>query len=390
MIWPVLLLLVAGCSASWLAYGLDPAVARHFDAAQLGGLHLVILSRQIQWLLLVGSVVPCLVLVGRVALNKTKSFWLIGLSVVVAMLFVRFSPAQTRPVRVLDGPTMPTLSETRTLLDEEFVVGLQLEGVAYAFPYRSLLRTPIVQLTDYDRRIVLINSPYANSATALDTTREMRADDLEYVAAPANSTLVYDHKYGQFIVGITGLTEKGQTPTGVRGQLPVDRMRLSEWRKLHPLTRIMLPTEADMQLPGVPLAPEFPMALADTSLPPETQIILLHTDPPAALPQADFAGPMLVKAGDAPLVLWRVGSELRAFHRVVDKDLFLTFSLKKNHSGKIKLLDGQTQSQWTYDGNCTDGPLKGKKMAAVRVEENVYWGVSKTWWPELKLIRPAG
>lgn len=384
MLWPVLLLLIAGCSSTWLAYGLDPAVAAH-----LGGLKFVILTRQIQWILLVLSIGPCLVLVGRVTLNKNRAVWLIGLSLVVAMLFVRFSPNKIKPVRILDGPTLPTWSDRSGVVDEEWVVGLQLEGTAYAFPYRSLFRTPIVQLTDFDRRVILIDSPYANSATALDTTREMRADDLEYVASPDNSTLVYDRKYGQFIIGLTGQTAKGQTPTGVRGELPVDRMPLGEWRKIHPTTRIMLPTEADEALPGMPLAPKFPPTFKDTSLPPETPITLLHVDPPIALATTDFAGPLSIKAGATPLVLWRYGSGLRAFKRVVDKDLFLTFSLKKDRTGKVRLIDDGTRSQWTYDGACTDGPLKGKKLEELRVEDNVYWGVCKTWWPDLTLVRPG-
>ena len=232
---------------------------------------------------------------------------------------------------------MPPVTETHVVLDEEFVVGLQVDDVAYAFPYRALVRTPIVQLTDFDRRVILIASPYANSALALDTTRQTRADDLEYVASPGNSTLVYDRKYGQFIIGVTGRTEKGQPPIGVRGVLPVARVSLGDWRKMHPTTRIMLPTEADMAEPGVPLAPKYPLHLPDSSLPDETPIILLHTDPPIALPAMAVNDPLTVK-GES-IVLWRVAGELRAFRRVIDQDYPLQFALKKDHAGKIRLID---------------------------------------------------
>ena len=76
MLWPVVLLLVAGSSATWLAYGLDPLFAE-----RLGGLRFILITRQIQWILLTLSVVPCLVLVARVALNRNRSIWLIGMSV---------------------------------------------------------------------------------------------------------------------------------------------------------------------------------------------------------------------------------------------------------------------------------------------------------------------
>jgi len=85
-----------------------------------------------------------------VSMGKARAWWLIGLSIVVALMFVRFSPDSSRPVRVVDASMLPTLKDIKPDEDAEFVVGLMFEGSSYAFPYRVLYRTPIVQLTDFD------------------------------------------------------------------------------------------------------------------------------------------------------------------------------------------------------------------------------------------------
>lgn len=361
---------------------MDPAYAIEF-----GGLETIALTRKLQWILLILTILPCLALIVVVSINKARVWWLLGLSIVVAMLFFRFSSATRKPVRVLDAAAMPTLAEARLASEDEYVVGVIFGEQAFAFPYSGLYRTPVVQLTDFDRRLILIHSPHANSATALETTREVRANDLEFVAQPGNSTLVYNRKYGQFIVGITGLTIEGASPTGVADRVPTFRMPMLEWRRLHPESRLMLPTQADAGMPGVPLKPKYPPRLQDESMPAETPVILVHTHPPAALLMGEYDSPVHTRAGEIPIVLWRDRGQLKAFNRTVDTDLFLTFRVRKDRKGVEQLVDNQTGSLWTYTGRCTEGPLDGKRLNPVTIEENVYWGVSREWFPDLRLSR---
>ena len=376
------LLILSILAAIWLAYGMDPAVAVEF-----GGLPMIALTRRLQWLLLIAAIAPCLAMIVVVAMNRARAWWLLGLSIVVAMLFVRFGSDARKPVRILEAPAMPTLKESTLPTEEEWVVGVVFEDDAYAFPYRSLLRTPIVQLTDFDKRLLLIHSPYANSATALDVTREVRASDLEFVASPGNSTLVYNRKYGQFIVGLTGKTETGEDPTGIRGRVATYRMPLMLWRRLYPESKLMIPNAADGALPGVEIKMKYPARIPDTSMPDDTRIVLLHTHPPASLLSGDYDRPTHTRAGDKPIVLWRDRGVLRAFGRTIDGDLFLTFKVTKDKKGKAQLIDNQTGSVWSYNGTCVSGALDGKKLPTVMVEEGVYWGVSREWFADLELIR---
>jgi hypothetical protein len=378
----IALLFISVLASVWLALGMDPTFAIEF-----GGVEMIALTRKLQWILLILTIVPCLALVVVVSVNRARVWWLLGLSIVVAMLFFRFSGVTRKPVRVLDAAAMPTLAEAKLASEDEYVVGVVFGEHAFAFPYSGLYRTPVVQLTDFDRRLILIHSPHANSATALETTREVRANDLEYVAQPGNSTMVYNRKYGQFVIGITGKTIERNDPTGVFDTVPTHRMPLMHWRRLHPTSKLMMPVQADAGLPGVPLKPKYPPRLPDESMPPETPIILVRTDPPAALLMGDYDRPVQTRAGDIPIVLWRDRGQLKAFNRTVDTDLFLTFRTKSDRRGVEQLIDNQTGSTWTYTGRCTAGPLEGKRLNPVTIEENVYWGVSREWFPDLKLIR---
>lgn len=383
MLASIALLLTACLSATWLAYGMDPAAVRG-----MGGVNAVTLTRQLQWILLITSILPALVLILRVAIGRARAPWLLGLAIVVAMLFIRFGPTQQRPVRVLDAASLPTIAEAKLDNEEEFVVGLLFNDTAYAFPYRSLYRTPVVQVTDREKRLIVIFSPYANSATALDVSREVRAGDLEFVASPGNSSLVYNKKYGEFIVGVTGQTPNRTEPTGVRDTVPTWRMPLAHWRRLHPASRLMLPLSSETDLPAVPIMPKYPPAVSDSSLPPQTPIVLIRTKTPAALLAGGrYDEPVHTKAGDVPLALWRRDGILRAFNRTVDQDLFLTFRLVRDRTGREQITDDQTNSTWSVTGRAIDGELKGKQLTPVPIEENVYWGVSREWWPDLQLIR---
>ena len=64
---------------------------------------------------------------------------------------------------------------------------------------------------------------------------------------------------------------------------------------------------------------------------------------------------------------------------------------RRNHDTRRKgaaLVDSDTNTGWSVDGIAVDGSKerKGKKLRAVLVEEDVYWGVMKWWYPEMQLV----
>lgn len=109
---------------------------------------------------------------------------------------------------------------------------------------------------------------------------------------------------------------------------------------------------------------------------------------PAALDGGQVtAAPINMSAGGVPVLVFRdaVSGQVRAFDRRVEADLIPQF--KRNTSAKHKgaaFIDSDTGSGWTSGGVAVDGPAKGKKLAAVEVQEDVWWHAAERWYPGLK------
>ena len=52
------------------------------------------------------------------------------------------------------------------------------------------------------------------------------------------------------------------------------------------------------------------------------------------------------------------------------------------------MTDSDSASAWTPDGRAIDGPLKGKKLRRLEVEDGVYSGVARFWFKNPPLLTP--
>src|SRR5688572_1248919 len=193
-----------------MAYGTDPRWVE-----QSWGLGLIVLSRRLQWPLVAVSLLLCLGLVGLVISGKRRAWWLIALAPVLALFVHRFVTAPTNRYTILDEPAFVAAAEAKHVRDEDYVVGVVFNEQPYAYPYAALWGAPVIVQSDRERRMLLIWSAYANAATPMEVTRELKARDLDIVCDPADTLLLYNGRTGQFIVGLTGQTHHHQKPLGV-------------------------------------------------------------------------------------------------------------------------------------------------------------------------------
>lgn len=382
-------MLIAGVAAAVLAYGTRPSLARYEH-----GIQTIIFVRNIQWLLVSLTLIACLALLTMVVANRVSAWWLVGLAPVLALFAVRFAPGYARATTVLDSPMFVEAAHPAAPLPNEWVVGLVFEGEPYAFPSRALFDTPIVVVTDYSKRMLLMWSAHANRAVAVNITRDLRPRALEVVSTPADSLLIFDRRYGQFISSVTGKTIKGTEPHGFAAPIAVTKTTFAAWRAKHPDTSVMLPVGDASSRPSTPLAPRAALP-PDTSAaaPARTQICMLGTQPPVAI-RSDLPldRPLNLVAGQTRLVLLRDRKTgmIRAFHRQVSHDRLPIFSLRsdtRRHSDAV-LVDSDTHSFWTIDGRATDGSLKGERLREIPLDDGLWWGVMKFWYPQLTLLRP--
>lgn len=383
---PLLLILFASSAAAVVAYGVHPDLAQYSN-----GLATIMIARRLMWPLISVSLLLCIALIGLVIAGKRRAWWLIGLAPVLALFVHRFGPGSPGPTAVIENPPFVEANDPNAPESGDFVVGLIFEDRAYAFPYRALWARPVVSLIDYDKRMLLLWSAYANRAMAVYLTRELRPRDLELVSMPANSLVVYDRRLGQFISGVTGRTLNGGAVFGFSNQIDTTKTTWADWKAVHPDTRVMAGWN-QANLPSRPILPAYKMRVPPV---PEisTSVAMLATTQPAAVrDDVKLDTPANLTIGETRVLLLRDRSgRIRAFDRHLKEDLFLTFELTNSpRKREANLIDVDTQSTWTLDGRATDGELKGQRLRRIDLDDRLYWGVMKFWYPNLELIETGG
>lgn len=389
MFLPLLLIVLALLFAGAMTYGTSPALVQYQH-----GLQLMMLARRLQWPLVAISLLLCVALLVLVISGKRRAWWLIGLAPIVALFFHHFAQAQPNSMTVRENPSFVDASGAANFMnDNDWVVGLIDDGQPYAYPYKELWSTPIVIQSDHDRRFMLMWSPLANCAKVFEIDHSLKARDLEVVAMPASALLIYNARVGQFINAVRGERADGGKVSGFEAPIASRKMSWKQWQILHADTRVMTAEAIDPNAPAVPIA-EKTIPAADAPAQDDTRIAFIPTTQPLAIEDSDLtAGPINTNAGTLPVLVFRddVTGVTRAFDRRVEADLIPRF--ESNHDPKrkdVKFIDRDTGAGWSAGGVAIDGSaeMKGKKLHAIDVEDGLYWGVMKHWYPDLQLYEP--
>ena len=378
---PLIFSFLATLAAAAMSYGTDP----RWVEQGAWGIGVIVAARRLQWPLVAVSLLLCLTLLGLVISGKRRAWWLIALAPVLALFVHRFMTAPTNRYAILDEPTFTTATDAKQIRDEDYVVGVVFNEQPYAYPYAALYSAPVIVQSDRERRMLVIWSACANAATVMEVSRDVKARDLDIVCDPADTLLVYHARTGQFIVGLTGNTTRGERPAGVEKSLPSSKQTWKQWRTAHPETRVLA---ARMRGPATPLTPHF---LATDAKDPVT--LISHRNESLAIRAEEISGtPINLKIADTPIVLFRdrVTGEVCAFDRRLEADLVPQFKPPRDakQRGKgVALVDSDTNSGWSALGVAIDGnkDWRGKKLTPLDVRADVYLGPARFWYRDLKL-----
>jgi hypothetical protein len=302
------------------------------------------------------------------------------------LFFHQFSPWGNQKLYITEF----VAADQPALRDEDWVVGLEFGDQAYALPYRSLYSMPIVFLTDYDKRAMVMWSAHADRASAWTVSREFKPRDLEIVSTPLDTLLLFDKRLGQFIIALNGQTPLGEKPIGLEQPIATTKTTWAIWAKAHPTTKVLAGYDFLADAPSSPVLPSDATGSVD-GLAGGTAIAVVTTSVMAAVPEnAITHEPSNLVAGQTRLLVFRDASnQMHAFDRNAKEDLFLTFVPKM--SRKVKdavMIDSDTNSWWTIGGKAVQGPLMGTQLKELPIESDLYWGVTKRWYPQATLARP--
>ena len=381
---PLLLIIGASVAAAIVTYGTDAGLARFAHGVQA-----IMWSRRLEWPLIILCLLLCGGLLALIISGKRRAWWLVGLGVVLALFVRGFSTTYRPTIRLTETVPFVGSEQSNGLVSaNEFVVGFLFAGKYYALPYHQLTAFPLLLISDFDQRALVIWSVTANAATVLPLDRDAYPHDLEVVSTPADSLLLFDRRLGQFIVGVTGRAVDGSRLIGFGEPIPSVKVPYDRWLAVHPKTRLM----GIAVTTGAPITPAKPLLRFATDANGSRSMNLLCTTQPIAWPSEEtVSGMKNIRAGRTSVLLVREPNQVvvRAYDRESKDDLFLTFAPQKKPDRKHPtgvLVDAESNSLWTTDGRAIDGPLKGTQLKEIEVREGMCWGVMKYWMPGLQWI----
>jgi hypothetical protein len=382
---PLVLLVVAAISSAIVAYGINPAWMQYPH-----GLGLILAARRFEWPLIALTLVACIAFLALIVSGKRRAWWLLGLAPILALLGHRLALNPADAFLVNDQPAFVSADRATFIDGNDWVVGLIDGPDPIAFPYASLYSHPLVIRIDEAEPMLLMWSPFANCATAFRIDRAIRPNELEIVAMPGNALLAYNSRIGQFINGITAQTPDGKTPTGFLAPMPIIKTTWARWLAAHPATLVMIPPANSINAPRGPVLPYFPMPHDSNAPAPDTTIALLRGSSPVAIFDSDITSTP-ANFSNPPIVTIRnpLTGAVQAFNRDVDQDLTPIFKAKTFRKfPRATMTDSDSASAWTPDGHAIDGPLKGKKLMPIGIEDGIYYNVARLWFPAL-ITNPA-
>ena len=301
-----------------------------------------------------------------------------------------------RNLQVVDRPAMVAAGDARFMKDDEFVVGMVVDEQAYAFPYRQLFNHPVILQPIREKRVALFWSAFANRAMAVHVSRQ-----------------IYRPRVGS---GFDAL----QCTAGVRRARGAvhqwaDRAG-ARWDGAWRVSLARADDEGDVGAVAGDASADAGDGAAGTGQ-------CANRAGPAAISDADSEGggvaaadrdagggvrddpaggdsekaisdqPINTAVGEIPAVIFRdpASGQVKAFERKYDErsSRFLSNPSPRRASKGVFMLDVATNSGWNTSGVAVDGEadIIGKRLPPIaNVEEGLYYGVMREWYPEMELV----
>ena len=289
----------------------------------------------------------------------------------------------------LTDPAVVPAALLTELGDDEEVLGLTLGGKSRAYPARFIAWHHIVNDTLGGHPVAVTYCSVCNSGVAYDpvvggTRRLFNVFGIYRgvmaMVDPSTET-VWSHLTGEALLG----PDKGKT----LAVLPLINTTWGDWKRLHPDTttpswdtsyrryyRAHVVSGRDY-LPS--MFPPTLKGLADDRLPPNALVLAVRVEgKPRAYPfEALAKAPDVVQEtlGGVPIAAFYVPESraAAAFDRRLD-GAALDFTRAADRPGLFQ--DKGTASQWTVEGLCVSGSLKGKQLARVFSLQAEWYGWS--------------
>jgi hypothetical protein len=286
------------------------------------------------------------------------------------------------------------------LRNDDRVVGIVLDGQAYAIPLNIFWWHEIVNLAGVDGPLAITHCPLTGSSMAFDRNAvvgvEFGVSGLLY----QNNLIMYDRADPESLWPQMLRGARCGAKDGVRlPMVPILETSWAGWLTLHPGSSVVSSNTGwsrnYQQYPyGAYDDPDNPQVLfqqnVDTQRPPKERVLGIPLGSGGlAFPFGilDEMGPLVAaqtqELGSPMVVFWdRARQAAMAYDARLDGGT-LTFSVVES-----SIVDDQTQSVWQVDGLALTGPLAGSRLDPVADAFVAFWFAWPAFYPEIEIWTP--
>lgn len=318
---------------------------------------------------------------------------------------------QSYGFKTMDNPKMVSAAEATFMKDENYVLGVTVEGESRAYPTRFMGWHHGVNDRVKDTPYAVTFCSVCNTGIAYDLRMEGKQRFLDFYGLYNGVVVLCDRETESAFIQAEGRFVKGPLTGSRLKHIALLNTTWAQWKKLHPDTKVMSPdspfnshyrpADAPETRERKNLSPFFigTLTRGDLRLKPFDMVVGL-TQPVGGETAAakiryraypvqavlDAGGVVNDVADGEPVAVFaeptsRAGA---AVSRMLDGKT-LTFEGRKDADGQVAYYDKETGSRWNLEGKAESGPLAGKTLKTL-IHNQSYWYGWSAYFPETSVF----
>ena len=300
-------------------------------------------------------------------------------------------------IPVLTDPPMTSAEEATYLLNQDRILGLRVDGQAYAIPHNILWFHEIVNLNLPSIQLAVTYCPFTGTGMAFDRTviqgNEFRVSGLLY----QNNLIMFDQTNEESLwPQMSRRAECGPKLGASLKMLPMFDIQWGKWKELYPDTHVL---SSDTGYNIRYTSNNYPYGNYED---PDSEALLfpMELDPRRPPKERLLGVPDIRRGGTAfPLSELDNGQAANVVHAVTsigttaifwDHQAYTAMAYKPEIEGRSlqfvvendTIQDQETGSQWTIDGLAVSGELQGMRLEPVENSYVAFWFAWAAFLPE--------